>query len=260
MKYNLKITKEEIKSLYLSGKSLSEIALIAGCRFENIRSHLKRMQISCRKQEEAQRKMYLNQEFFNSIDTEEKAYVLGFLFADGYNNEVKNQISIRLHKKDIDILIKIRDLLFPNKDKMIRIYKELYADLSINSLKISKDLSKLGCIQNKSLILKFPNISSELIPHFIRGYFDGDGCISIKKEFQLNITGTKEFITSIQEILCKNLEITKTKFSKRRKEVEIYSMQYKGKQNCIKILDFLYKDCKISLERKNKLYLSILSQ
>ena len=91
MKYNLKITKEEIKSLYLSGKSLSEIALIAGCRFENIRSHLKRMQISCRKQEEAQRKMYLNQEFFNSIDTEEKAYVLGFLFADGYNNEVKNQ-------------------------------------------------------------------------------------------------------------------------------------------------------------------------
>ena len=63
-----------------------------------------------------------------------------------------------------------------------------------------------------------------------------------------------------KEEICKNLEITKTKFSKRRKEVEIYSMQYKGKQNCIKILDFLYKDCKISLERKNKLYLSILSQ
>ena len=164
MKYNLKITKEEIKSLYLSGKSLSEIALIAECRFENIRSHLKRMGIQCRKQEEAQRKIKLNQNFFKYIDSEEKAYVLGFLYADGYNNEVKKQISIRLHKKDIDILIKIRDLLFPNKDKIIRIYKEAYADLSINSLEISKDLSKLGCMQQKSLVLKFPNISSELIP------------------------------------------------------------------------------------------------
>ena len=260
MKYNLKITKEEIKTLYLSGKTLSEVAFIAGCRFENIRSHLKRMGIQCRKQEEAQRKIKLNQNFFKYIDSEEKAYVLGFLYADGYNNQVKKQISIRLHKKDIDILIKIRDLLFPNKDKIIRIYKEVYADLSINSLEISKDLSKLGCIQQKSLVLKFPNISSELIPHFIRGYFDGDGCISIKKEYQLNITGTKEFITSIQEILIENLKINITKFSKRKKEVEIYSMQYKGRQNCIKILDFLYKDCKISLERKNKLYLSILSQ
>lgn len=94
----------------------------------------------------------------------------------------------------------------------------------------------------------------------MRGYFDGDGCVSIKKVTQLNLTGTLEFLNTFQNILLENLEITKTKFSKRNKNTECYTMHYKGISNCIKILEFLYKDSNISLKRKNNLYLSILSQ
>ena len=238
-----------------------EIAKIAKCRIENIRGHLDRMNVERRNFSEAGRKYKLNEDYFEHINSEEKAYILGFLFADGYNNEIKNQISIRLHKKDEDILYIIRDILYPNKDKNIKLYQEKYVDLTINSLKMSKSLAKLGCIQKKSLVLTFPqNLPTNLVKHFMRGYFDGDGCISVKQEIQLNLTGTIEFLNSFQKILIEELNLTKTKFSKRRRNVECYTMFYKGKDNCIKILNFLYSDCKISLKRKNNLYLSILSQ
>ena len=83
------------------------------------------------------------------------------------------------------------------------------------------DLNKHGCIQNKSLVLQFPTISNSLIPHFIRGYFDGDGSVFILNKKNYNktnsiytalgicICGTFEFLTKMNSYLPIRYSINK---------------------------------------------------
>lgn len=67
------------------------------------------------------RKYEIDENYFDIIDSEHKAYTLGFLYADGYNNEKKNIVKISLMEDDIDILKQIREPICPNKP--LRYYK-----------------------------------------------------------------------------------------------------------------------------------------
>lgn len=117
--------------------------------------------------------------YFEIINSPEKAYILGFFYADGYNNESNGIVSSTQREDRIDILTSIKDRI--HADQEIKIYPGQRAySLTICSTKMSKDLANAGAMQCKSHILTFPDstiVSDELIPHFIRGYFDGDGCI-----------------------------------------------------------------------------------
>ena len=121
----------------------------------------------------------LNTDYFKVIDTEKKAYILGFFYADGYNNEDFGIIEFTQKECRIDILQKIKVEL--NSDVDIKLYNGSRAYvLNVCSKDMSQDLKKCGAPKNKAHILKFPDnsiVPDELIPHFIRGYFDGDGCI-----------------------------------------------------------------------------------
>ena len=126
----------------------------------------------------------VNHMYFDKIDTYNKAYILGIMFADGHM--YKNRKQIRLKLADIDILENIKnemeytgplyDVLPYHKDgkncKGAKI-------LTISSSKIYGDLIKLGCIQNKTYNKEFPNIDDFYMSDFIRGYFDGNGCFCI---------------------------------------------------------------------------------
>lgn len=93
-----------------------------------------------------------------------------------------------------------------------------------------------------------------LINHFIRGYFDGDGSISITKSNRqphLNLLGSKSFLSTVQKIL---VNVCGVSYTKIRKSSQIYSMSYGGKLNCKAIRDYLYKDSTIYLERKQKIF------
>lgn len=128
----------------------------------------------------------LNENFFDAIDSQDKAYILGFLYADGYNSEDKRAIRLQLTEGDKEILLKIssameytRPLTYVPARPIYDLYvsKPQYA-LDINSAHMSRRLSQLGVVQNKSLILQFPDwLNEDLIPHFLRGYIDGDGTI-----------------------------------------------------------------------------------
>jgi intein-encoded DNA endonuclease-like protein len=253
----IQISKEQIKQYYLEGKSTVEIAQIANCNQSNINSHLKRMNVSIRKPFEI-RKYTLNKDYFKVINTQKKAYILGLLYADGYNQETKNQIRLTLQRQDRNILDKINIEL--NHNKPLILLRDKYLDLSINSKEISRDLSNLGCTQKKSFTIEFPytKIPKNLYKDFIRGYFDGDGCISINQynDIQINITGNLKFIIEIQLIFESILNVNRTKLQKRNSS---YSLFYHGKNVCFKILDYLYRDNPISLERKEKLYKKIVS-
>lgn len=129
----------------------------------------------------------VDDDFFKVIDTEEKAYILGFFFADGTTMEFNGKligVSFTQLEQDVDILEKIKSAMKSSnvfyKETQKTNEKTKYK-LSIRSKQLAKRVRELGAGPKKSLTLKFPdeNIfkSKDLIRHFIRGYFDGDGCI-----------------------------------------------------------------------------------
>lgn len=126
-----------------------------------------------------------NENYFEKIDTEDKAYFLGFIFADGciiYDpSKYRYKIEIKLHPKDrhiLESLIKFIEgemkIWYDNNREMCQV--------SISGKKFVSDLIKLGLTPNKTFNLEYPKISEKLEKHFLRGYFDGDGCIRVRTD------------------------------------------------------------------------------
>ena len=132
--------------------------------------------------------------------------------------------------------------------------------LVITSRNISKKLEELGCIKAKTFKIEFPYlIDKSLYSHFIRGYFDGDGCISLyrKTDCEFSITGTRPLLEEIQKILISMCGLNITKFNQKRKDSEICTLRYCGRKNMLKIFTFMYKDSTIFLDRKYKKFLEV---
>lgn len=208
----------------------------------------------------------LNQEFFKKIDTEEKAYFLGLLYADGYIHD-KNSLyycTISLLNRDLDILKKFKDIIGFTGD--IKFYKNktgnIMGSLHFCSKEIVNDLIKCGCFNNKSLTIRFPltNIlPPKLTHHFIRGYFDGDGGIwrgSRKNRWTVNITSNKNFLNDLANIfLIPN-------------NIKYYIQDHKtygelvisGNNQIREFLIEIYKDSGVYMERKYKLYKQFIEE
>lgn len=210
-------------------------------------------------------KYYYNKDFFETIDTEEKAYWLGFLYADGCiveqykNNRLKSMhLEIGLCKKDENHLHKFLNSIESNveiKYKTNKLNGKLYEScrVAICCTKMCRDLIDKGCTPRKSLTLKFPNVdivNANLIKHFIRGYFDGDGCISIRKNgtLELNFVGTLDMLDRISNVLLSEKIIFKTPYkiqSGNAFQIFIY-----GADAIERFYKYLYKDAIIFLDRK----------
>src|SRR5690606_11965662 len=119
------------------------------------------------------RKYNVNDDFFDLIDTEEKAYWLGFLSADGCITR-GNILKVRLAKYDENHLSKfLKSLKSDNK-----IYRDKNSvEIQISSQKLCDDLTRIGITRNKSLTIKPINLPTEIYRHYWRGIFDGDGSI-----------------------------------------------------------------------------------
>lgn len=281
-KINLPI--EELSKLYLSGFSFKEISKKYKCSSTTISTNLKKVGIKSLE-------YTLNENYFEKIDSEEKAYFLGFLYADGCVSKNNNTyyMMISLQEEDKSILEKFNKLLDSNRNLLYinnifnnSKWKNQYK-LCIGNKKLGEDLIKLGCVPKKSLILKFPTfeqVPENLIHHFIRGYFDGDGCIwegkrykSIVKDktkklgfrekiihnVKFNITSTNDFIVSLQNILFKKANINKSKLAIRYKEKNniTKTLEQSGRNNIKKLYNFMYKDATIYLNRKKEKFESI---
>ncbi|NJO59681.1 MAG: hypothetical protein HC836_15660 [Richelia sp. RM2_1_2] len=206
------------------------------------------------------RKYKLKENYFGKIDTEAKAYILGFLFADGYVNEKYGQISVTLHEKDCELLnYMVREMY--ETDRPLKHYKG-YLRLVVCSNKMVSDLIKLGCTQRKTFTLKFPQIEEEFISHFMRGYFDGDGSITVGKDNTLNlsIVGTIEFLSVYQDRLKDVCQLNVTKFDDRHpdRKTNIRALRYGGNIIINRIFYYLYNNSSVSLTRKKMIFENIL--
>ena len=202
-----------------------------------------------------------NSNLFENIDTEQKAYWIGFIAADGYVNQERKSIDIQLHSKDLEHLKKFQNFL--QTDAPVKEIKDREAvRFQIYDEKLTKDLEYWGLVPRKSHTLEFPKkMSREIQKHFIRGLFDGDGSIykhsqktergkGIYYSYRLEITGTKEVLQGVQSYFN---GVGRIRFHKRA-----YRWEVNKKKEVETILKELYINNSIALERKNKLALEAI--
>ena len=265
----------KIITFYLSGKDAYETADEFGCSQTFVMNTLKRNNIPRRTTQSYTVKYIPNEKFFETIDSEEKAYVLGFFYADGNNYVVDcnaYEISMRLQMSDKEILEKIRDLLSPQTKLKLIIDKptlNLHNLLKINSKLMTQQLTKLGCVPVKSLILTFPKwlVDAELQRHFIRGYFDGDGSLYARQptitgqiDWGWKITSTKYFCSDVKYIIEKytNSHCSQTMPDETEENQITASISIGGNIQVKRVLDWMYKDATIYMERKYNKYQEFL--
>ena len=243
-----------------SGNQLANYFPISQVAINNL---LRRNGYPAKSASELKRKYPIVEDFFDKINTEEKAYFLGFLYADGYNNTDRNSVNLSLKEDDKEILEILNNLLQPNKPLQYVEFKAANFSnqyrLVIANKHISQKLVELGCGKAKTHTLTFPTkeqVPSHLIRHFVRGYFDGDGSVSGDKQKQFCFVGTIDFLLPLQQILIKELNLSKTKLDCRHKgrDNEIRSLRYCGINQCIKFRDWLYEGATIYLERKKNMF------
>ena len=247
--------------LYLQGKSTREIGKIYG--FSN--SHISRLfheySLTLRDQHQTSRKYTLNENFFDSIDTEEKAYFLGLLWADGTNIINRNCIQIGLQETDkyvLETMLSVMDANSPLKCTKSTYSggKDMYS-VSLFSEHMSQRLNDIGMVQNKSLILQFPTcVKLDLMPHFIRGVFDGDGYISRGGDYTCEIMGTEDFCIELQKVLFEAGIESKIYNTTLRKETSTRRLYIGRKENVCKFLCYIYNNCTVYLKRKHDIALS----
>ena len=213
----------------------------------------------------------INVDFFKAW-TEEMAYVLGYFSADGgmFINSGGSKY-IQFVSTDYSLLEKVKKAMHSKhkiylKAKGYKKRKDVYL-LEIGSKEIYKDLLKLGFIPKKERRLKLPQIPEQYLNHFIRGYFDGDGCISYgfykrknrnTKSFTINarfISASRLFLEDISKKLNIYAGIG---FGCISKHTGSYNLSY-SKNDTIRLFYYMYKNIEsdLFLERKYKKFQEI---
>jgi hypothetical protein len=146
----------------------------------------------------------VNDDFFKKINRN-SAYILGFWAADGHIR--KNQFSITQSKKDKYLLEKILDIMSSDNKLNIHNINNIYFNLHSDEI-VSDVIRIFGEYESKTFDLNFPNIEEKYIPDFIRGYFDGDGCICFQKNEKCYVSSmvsaSRKLITGVYNFLKKN--------------------------------------------------------
>lgn len=215
-----------------------------------------------------QRKYKYNQNYFETIDTEEKAYWLGFIAADGSitkNNrtlEIGLTYSDKTHLKKFALAIDYPVENIKNRNTTLngKVYKS--SRICVHSKKICNDLNSLGITEKKWDKVVFPsNIPKNLIRHYLRGYFDGDGSISTAgktmygvQKYCISLIATEEFLLQMMNHLEKELNMTQVKLE-HRYGIAIWAKGGMKQIRCF--LNYIYKDSNIFLDRKHQYYLKL---
>ena len=239
--------------------------------------------LSLRSDQEKGKLYYCNENYFDVVDNEHKAYWLGFLCADGFiqNSSIKGcsrKVGLSLIDSDIKHLEKLKKDIETNA--AINIYQckgnsynlnSKYCRIMITSEKLVSSLIDKGCVEHKSNIIKFPTeeqVPYLLLKHYIRGYFDGNGSVTIVKpnkdknrnttSYKIRFTSTDDMLNGIQNYLL-NEGIIKRLYplSKRKQEHIVSNFEFGGNLQSYKFLKWLYEDAEVYLDRKYERYLSL---
>lgn len=209
---------------------------------------------------------FFNENYFEVIDTEAKAYFLGFLIADGCviepnaaANHPNYKISLELQECDSYILEQLKQelkLTSTNLYHSERIKGNSVSktnSLSWYSTKMANDLSQYGVVSRKTSTVFLPTLKEHLMPHLIRGMIDGDGSITIshiegKPHLVVYFCGNEKCVTQVRNYLVKQLNIYNVKVVKVNDNLS--QISWASKNDIEKIKKYLYENANFYLYRK----------
>lgn len=244
--------------------NLTEIGKICGVSGDTIEYWRRKHNIS--KHIVKRKKYSVNESFFDIIDTEEKAYWLGFIMADGCictsnSSSPNNRLSIILNQKDKDHLIKFKkaiDSKAPVREGTVidkRGFVTYKAEFRVNSLKMCSTLISLDVKPRKTGKEIIPSqIPTNLIRHFCRGFFDGDGSIAKSSNhnyYRFKLGSASETIIKQFQDLFINEGIGKVNYYiEKQYNKPFYILESNSKYKANAIFHWLYDDVKVFLDRK----------
>jgi hypothetical protein len=210
------------------------------------------------------RKYFYDENFFEKIDNEEKAYFLGFIFADGcVVNDPKRfryQVTLKLHTKDKHILESFITSVKGEMPVWKHGQREM-VEIHFSGKKMVNDLINLGATQNKTFTLQYPNINEILEKHFLRGYFDGDGCIRVSEDKRDNtkrgdlriVSGSLDMLNKINERMNILFGVNINKLYGPKDKIFKY-IGWSGMSDIEKIYHGFYDDSMLFLNRKKSIF------
>ena len=260
MSVHFPIEKETLVCDLYSQMSTGELAKKFNITTTTVRNILKRNGCKAHPLGWKLNKYSIDQSYFENIDTEEKAYFLGLMGSDGYVSSKGNRVEISLSGLEDRLLLeRFKDALKfsgPIKQKTIKYPgAKPHFRLGFGNDKIRQDLIGHGIVPKKSLIYTFNDkIDKNLIRHYVRGYFDGDGSVSFKKDksFLMSITSSPIFTKKLLDIVATELNLNShiEKFTKSKAS----NIKWGGNFVVLLMLDWLYRDATVFLHRKQRKY------
>lgn len=263
---NRNLSKDEINfilSELSEGKSKLEISQTANRSLSSIYVTERRAKEGPKKRK-SRRIARFNDDYFESVDSNEKAYWLGFWFADGCVSKDKrggHLCSLCLAEQDRDHVVKFLrcigfDFNFGRMYQRQNVSSSLTGDkcqdqflASLLSKKMFDDLTGLGCWERKTLTLEAPKIDPKYKSSFIRGYYDGDGGFSFFErgdavgfKTNLGISSTPSLLQYIQEGIEKVTGCSGC--IRKAQNSEVHCLSYSGNRVCLKIFDYMYGELK----------------
>ena len=271
----LRLTKEELRKLYLEEKrSLEDIARLYGVSRVAVWKYCGAEQLTRRSRSEArleaqkrgkvqQQYLQINENFFSKW-SQKMAYVLGLLMTDGCLSRAKRgSYRLSLCLNDGELLQKVAKAMGSDHAVALSKHQEGLYIFIVGREKLTQALMRLGMTPRKSRNLEFPDVPGEYLGSFIRGVFDGDGCVFLdpnSRHYPLRTnfgSASKNFIRELEATL-KALGLPERNiYAQPAKNGFFYSIKY-GHKDSQKLFAILYKNAGngLFLERKYRKFLA----
>lgn len=246
-----------MRAEYDGGDSAPLIGARYGCSHKTVLAAVRRGGQRVRSNSEAQRKYECDHGFFEAIDSEAKAYWLGFIAADGYVGP--RYVSVALASRDREHLVRLQAALqstHPVRDGLNDGYPR--SAFYVQSHRLAADLAGHGVCAAKSLTLEWPvHLQANLLPHYLRGYFDGDGSWYLCKphnpahhpQLGFGLIGSWAFCRGAQRYLVSAAGVPANTI-KSASGGNMAQLEYAGNLQASRVYRLLYAGATVWLPRK----------
>lgn len=265
---------DDMYAMHLQGYSTKKTAEKYGRTAAQVHRAFNRMGYTRRNKPEELRRYYVDHYYFDDVDTQDKAYWLGFIYADGYisslNGDMKT-ITLSISQKDEVHILKLLRCLgsdYPVTKHVIQTgYNNCstYLKISIDSEQMYNALIKLRCNAKLKNVLTPTKLMPNLHRHFLRGYYDGNGSIYTttnsdvkQKDWYVYFAGTDGLLHWIHDYFVEEGFVKKDyNFEKKKQTHQVGCIRYGGNNQIRRILNHIYEDSTVQLDRKYYSYLKL---
>ena len=248
------IPEREVITRYKNGESCQVIADSFKVTFHTISNILEKNNIA---RDNKYKNINLNENYFEKIDSSDKAYFLGFMLTDGNVSLNENTIRLSLSSKDEEILNIFKEKT-GNENKICIREDEKHSErtFQLRSKKWKDDLAKYGVVPQKTSISEMPVLSTDMMPHLIRGMIDGDGWISFNSH-QIGFCGNEKTVNQLKDYLVTTLNVYDVKVIHASEN--LWQITWASQKDIEKIGNYIYQNKdNCFLSRKYNNFLQII--